>query len=404
MSDFNYIPLGLNIPSQIPLDAKQYVYSEASLKNLGSSDQLAFTYVKGYIFYCIQEGTRFEWREVLSGSTEKGLMDNDYVYPDNVIVFGIDYSLKSYNFFRIDYENKKYFQSGSNTTLEGDGSEQNPFKYNAVQIKLSPGSNISFTGIGTEADPLVINADSFTQQNTDWNAVSGVTELLNKPSHFPPSAHTHSIADIDYLQSFLDKAELKENKGVPLGYVPLNIFGKIDEQYIERERNEYVNFKGYYNASLNIPELPLANTVKGHYYEILEDGIFQLIDYKKGDWIISDGNSWKRVSNQEYTDEKAQIAVVSRYIRFDVENKSPSEKAVFDALATKAPMVHTHTVSQITDFPTFKTIENQSIIGIGNIDLDKNSVGLGNVDNTSDFEKNTATVVLKNKTIDGGTY
>ena len=27
-----------------------------------------------------------------------------------------------------------------------------------------------------------------------------------------------------------------------------------------------------------------------------------------------------------------------------------------------------------------------------------------NVDNTIDFEKNTATVVLKNKTIDGGTY
>ena len=35
---------------------------------------------------------------------------------------------------------------------------------------------------------------------------------------------------------------------------------------------------------------------------------------------------------------------------------------------------------------------------------DKNLVGLGNVDNTSDAEKNTATVVLKNKTIDGGTY
>ena len=34
----------------------------------------------------------------------------------------------------------------------------------------------------------------------------------------------------------------------------------------------------------------------------------------------------------------------------------------------------------------------------------KTDIGLGNVDNTSDAEKNTATVVLKNKTIDGGTY
>ena len=56
-----------------------------------------------------------------------------------------------------------------------------------------------------------------------------------------------------------------------------------------------------------------------------------------------------------------------------------------------APIVHTHTVSQITDFPTFKTIENQSIIGAGNIDLDKASVGLGNVDNTSDLNKSIST-------------
>ena len=52
---------------------------------------------------------------------------------------------------------------------------------------------------------------------------------------------------------------------------------------------------------------------------------------------------------------------------------------------------HTHTVSQITDFPTFKTIEGQPIIGAGNIDLDKNSVGLGNVDNTSDLNKPIST-------------
>ena len=68
------------------------------------------------------------------------------------------------------------------------------------------------------------------------------------------------------------------------------------------------------------------------------------------------------------------------------------------------PSPHTHTVSEITDFPTFKTIENQSIFGAGNIDLTKSDVGLSNVDNTSDANKNTAIAVLSNKTIDGGTY
>ena len=62
------------------------------------------------------------------------------------------------------------------------------------------------------------------------------------------------------------------------------------------------------------------------------------------------------------------------------------------------------TTSSIQTKRPLKTIEGQSLEGSGNIDLTKNDIGLGNVDNTSDVEKNTATVVLKNKTIDGGTY
>ena len=62
------------------------------------------------------------------------------------------------------------------------------------------------------------------------------------------------------------------------------------------------------------------------------------------------------------------------------------------------------TTSSIQTKRPLKTIEGQSLEGSGNINLTSNDVGLGNVDNTSDFEKNTATVVLKNKTIDGGTY
>lgn len=38
-----------------------------------------------------------------------------------------------------------------------------------------------------------------------------------------------------------------------------------------------------------------------------------------------------------------------------------------------------------------KTVEGQSLEGVGNIDLDKTDVGLGNVDNTSDFSKPIST-------------
>jgi hypothetical protein len=90
---------GLRVQTQIPLDVKQYSPSESNLSDLGISNNLAFTYVKGLVVYCIEEGTRWEWREVLDGEENTGLLSEDFVYPNGLITFGIDYSLKSFNFF-----------------------------------------------------------------------------------------------------------------------------------------------------------------------------------------------------------------------------------------------------------------------------------------------------------------
>ena len=81
--------------------------------------------------------------------------------------------------------------------------------------------------------------------NTDWNAVSGDAQLLNKPSTFPPSAHTHTksqitdfahthpISDVTGLPTALNDLQLnkedKANKGAPNGYAPLNILGKVPD-------------------------------------------------------------------------------------------------------------------------------------------------------------------------------
>lgn len=42
------------------------------------------------------------------------------------------------------------------------------------------------------------------QVASDWNATTGVTQILNKPTSFTPSAHTHAISDVTGLQSALD--------------------------------------------------------------------------------------------------------------------------------------------------------------------------------------------------------
>lgn len=74
-------------------------------------------------------------------------------------------------------------------------------------------------------------------------------------------------------------------------------------------------------------------------------------------------------------------------------------------LAGKAAATHTHTASQISD----STATGRSLITATDsaaaktlLGLSKADVGLSNVDNTSDASKNSASVTLTNKTIDGG--
>ena len=135
MADFSNIPLGLKIPTQIPLDVKSYVQNEAALINLGLSNNLAYTYVKGNVFYCVDEGTRYEWREVVGA--EQGLMPSNFIYSNNIVSFGITYSNKAFNFFRY-YDTNVYsvsnIGSGANiykdTTISGNSKQFNLRKIN----------------------------------------------------------------------------------------------------------------------------------------------------------------------------------------------------------------------------------------------------------------------------------
>lgn len=101
--DYTNKALGLRTQTQIPLNVKEYIESEEVLKNLGPGNNLAFVYEKGLIVYCIQEGTRWEWKEV--SDEEVGLLDENFIYPDNIITFGIDYSNKAYNFIKVENSN-----------------------------------------------------------------------------------------------------------------------------------------------------------------------------------------------------------------------------------------------------------------------------------------------------------
>lgn len=143
--DYTNKALGLRVQTQIPLNVKAYKESENDLKNLGLNNNLAFTYEKGLIVYCIEEGTRYEWKEMEVGDV--GLLPSNFTYPPNIITFGIDYSNKEYNFVlygrTIPVINPGLQEvldvSGEATLLYVDGDEQyiNTTSINYTTSKLS---------------------------------------------------------------------------------------------------------------------------------------------------------------------------------------------------------------------------------------------------------------------------
>jgi hypothetical protein len=99
MADYNTLPVGLKIGTQLPLDARTRSPSEASLKDLGEFNQLAYTYAEGLNVRCILEGTSYTWREVKSIELTPGLLPVAFTYPVGITAGGIIYDNRSFNFF-----------------------------------------------------------------------------------------------------------------------------------------------------------------------------------------------------------------------------------------------------------------------------------------------------------------
>lgn len=98
MPNFNDIPTGLRVPSQIPLDIKEYFATLEDMLDLGTNNNKAFTYYKGFRAYCVENENIYIWREAVP-ELGLGLLPSNFTYPNGTECFGVDYSNKEYNFF-----------------------------------------------------------------------------------------------------------------------------------------------------------------------------------------------------------------------------------------------------------------------------------------------------------------
>ncbi|WP_343524511.1 tail fiber domain-containing protein [Pedobacter sp.] len=111
--------------------------------------------------------------------------------------------------------------------------------------------------------------------------------------------HTGSqaIETVFGLRSQLDEKVNQSEKGQANGIATLDVNGKIPVGQLSEAILGSVNYQGNYDASNNSPSLPAASGNKGKYYVVAVPGNQQGLELNIGDWIISNGNVWERVDN-----------------------------------------------------------------------------------------------------------
>lgn len=98
-------------------------------------------------------------------------------------------------------------------------------------------------------------------------------------------------------QAALDLMIPKAQKGVASGVVPLNASKKIDEEYLPASLAGGASFQGAYDAAANSPTLAAASSANtGFYYIASTAGTIYSLTLAVGDWLISDGSNWSKIS------------------------------------------------------------------------------------------------------------
>jgi hypothetical protein len=121
---------------------------------------------------------------------------------------------------------------------------------------------------------------------------------------------TASSTEVNYLvganssiQSQLNTKESILNKGAANGYVPLNSLSKISSDFLPDFTLGQLSYKGIWNATTNSPSIPTASSSnKGNYYIVSVSGstsISNVTDWKIGDWVVSNGNTWDKIDNTD---------------------------------------------------------------------------------------------------------
>ncbi|QXV74761.1 minor tail protein [Rhizobium phage RHEph22] len=135
-------------------------------------------------------------------------------------------------------------------------------------------------------------ATGATANDTDAN-------LKNRANH----TGSQAISTVTNLQTSLDAKVDLTSVGANNGVAPLDGTGKVPVANLPASVLGGVSYQGTWNANTNSPAIPAASAGnKGYYYKVATAGttnISGITDWGIGDWIVSNGSSWEKVDNSE---------------------------------------------------------------------------------------------------------
>ncbi|MCX3264822.1 beta strand repeat-containing protein [Pedobacter agri] len=158
--------------------------------------------------------------------------------------------------------------------------------------------------------------------------------------------------------------QAKSEKGQSNGYAGLDGSEKVPLTQINDALLGAVNYRGTYNAATNSPTLPAAaNSNKGYYYIVSTAGTQFGLEFRVGDWIISNGSSYGKVaSSSDVESINGKKGVVNINLNDVLTAGNVSEQAMSvgaiatgSASVTSAPTQPSHVV-RLDDISTGKMI------------------------------------------------
>ncbi len=175
------LPGGYKNGQQAPLDGKSYFQNDSDLSDV--SNNRPFEWYKEMIGINRDSGEMFVWRE-----SEEGLLNNPYRYPSDVISFGYDYSLKTFNWVPF------------NKAIGVDN--ENQFDNTNVKIINTPNGNVFFYN-GYNEGTGNHEIKSIMQSNIPSKVERGAF-VLYQDTNFPDNVFQSPIVTTDLDLVFLD--------------------------------------------------------------------------------------------------------------------------------------------------------------------------------------------------------